>query len=157
MAKARVTILDNGALIVLQISSSWRTRYWHRWGETFFYGARIFDVAESPPTVDLGFRGCQFHASVTRRFNSARAFDGACANWGANCLDAGWSRFCQDLGDGSPSQVHHRRSVGRVERRSRPSSGPDRLMGAIHSRYGRAIWWLMRGVEIVEQAEPSTC
>jgi hypothetical protein len=41
----------------------------------------------------------------------------ACANWGANCLDAGWSRFCQDLGDGSPSQVHHRRSLDRVEDR----------------------------------------
>ena len=48
---------------------------------------------------------------------------GACANWGANCLDAGWSRFCQDLSDGSPSQVRHRRSVDRVERWSSPSLG----------------------------------
>ena len=40
-------------------------------------------------------------------------------NWGANCLDAGWSRFCQDLGNGSPSQVHHRRSVDRVKRCSK--------------------------------------
>jgi hypothetical protein len=41
---------------------------------------------------------------------------GACADWSANYLDAGRSRFCQDLGHGSSSQVHHRRSVGRIER-----------------------------------------
>ena len=49
---------------------------------------------------------------------------------GANCLDAGWSRFCQDLGDGPPAQVRHRRSMDRVERWPSPSSGPHRLMRA---------------------------
>jgi hypothetical protein len=39
---------------------------------------------------------------------------GSGAHRGANCLDARWSRFCQDLGDRSRTQVRDRRSVDRV-------------------------------------------
>jgi hypothetical protein len=35
-AKARVTILDNGTLMLEEISTSTGTRYWHGSGETLF-------------------------------------------------------------------------------------------------------------------------
>src|SRR5262249_49399320 len=66
-AKARVTILDSGTLMLVEISTS----YWHpllagAGRHAFFtaHGRAIFDVVASPPTVHLRF---SWGASTTSR------------------------------------------------------------------------------------------
>jgi hypothetical protein len=93
------------------LEAYWREEFARAWQPGFAAVSAPGEIYHGEAARQKHFAWADIPSALVQQWEAARHTKplgrqrpalGACANWGANCLDAGWSRFCQDLGDGSP-------------------------------------------------------